>query len=419
MTIFRSIPSLLVIAALYSLRPLSAATPEFFAGVCTHFAQPNLDVARSLTLIKNSGANSIRDDIAWAQVEKQKGQYSMPPAYDRFVEQSIQDGLQPLLILDYGNPFYDNGDKPTSPAGIEGFAKYAEFVAAHFKGRIHMYEVFNEWDGKVGHTSAGTAQSYINLLQVVSPRLKRIDPSISVLGPAVTSGGLANGWIESFLAGGGTKWLDGLSVHAYSFYMGKTNRTPAACINRIASYEAMARKYNGDKIVPIYVTEVGYPTFNNKVTTPSDLSGDYLAQLYILARTLPFLKGIWWYEFQDGGTDPNNIEHNFGIVSVDFTPKPGYDELKEVAKLVETATSATQIDLNDPEVATIKLTLRGGNNETVAWRNTEETKPAPVKEETARQLDKVSKSRASVNQSSGQGKPVELSAKPKILSSEK
>ena len=403
-----------MIAALCSLRPLSAATPEFFAGVCTHFAQTKTDVPKSIAMIKNTGANSIRDDIPWAEVEKQKGHYTMSAADDRFVDESIQAGLQPLLILDYGNPLYDGGDKPTSVAGIEAFARYAEFVVTHFKGKVHMYEVFNEWDGKVGHTSAGTPQTYINLLQVVSPRIKRIDGSISVLGPAVTNAGLANGWFESFLAAGGTKWLDGVSVHAYSFYMGKANRTPAAGIKRAEGYEALIKKYNANKALPLYFTEVGYPTYNNAVGTPVDLSGDYLAQLYLLARTLPFMKGIWWYEFQDGGTDKNNVEHNFGIVNADLTPKPGYDELKEIAKLVDTSTGASLIDLNDPEITTIKITLPDGSSKTVAWRNTEETKATPVKDEVAHRLDKVARPSAAVNQT----QRIELSAKPKVLASE-
>ncbi len=60
-------------------------------------------------------------------------------------------------------------------------------------------------------------------------------------------------------------------------------------------------------------------------------------------RAIPFVKGIWWYELQDGGTDPNDIQHQFGLIDARLTPKPAYRALQAVAPLVATSTAAERV----------------------------------------------------------------------------
>ncbi|MDE2149711.1 MAG: hypothetical protein KGJ55_07755, partial [Gammaproteobacteria bacterium] len=78
-------------------------------GVGVHFinvpsVQPTL-----LDLARKIGFDAIRDDAEWKFVETTKGVYRIPPAWDQFVDSARQRGIEPLLILDYGNPLYDRG----------------------------------------------------------------------------------------------------------------------------------------------------------------------------------------------------------------------------------------------------------------------------------------------------------------------
>jgi hypothetical protein len=57
--------------------------------------------------------------------------------WDNYVRRAASTGIEPLLILDYGNKFYDDGDKPRTEEGLEAFARYAEFVVRNFKGVVH------------------------------------------------------------------------------------------------------------------------------------------------------------------------------------------------------------------------------------------------------------------------------------------
>jgi hypothetical protein len=88
--------------------------------------------------------------------------------------------------------------------------------------------------------------------------------------------------------------------------------------------QKMLRKYNKGKDVSFYVTEMGWPTHIGKRSTEPELSASYLARLYLLARTSSSFRGLWWYDFQDDGWNPEHNENNFGIVRPDLTPKPHY-----------------------------------------------------------------------------------------------
>jgi hypothetical protein len=98
--------------------------------------------------------------------------------------------------------------------------------------------------------------------------------------------------------------------------------------------QKMLRKYNNDKDVPFYVTEMGWPNHIGKRSTAPQLSASYLARLYLLARTSPSFRGLWWYDFQDDGWKAEHNENNFGIVRPDLTPKPHYYVMADISELI-------------------------------------------------------------------------------------
>lgn len=211
----------------------TAADP-FIVGACTHFEQGKGLLKANLSMMRQAGISSFRDEIGWRAIEKTKGQYEMPAAWDEFVNEGLKAGIEPLLILDYGNPLYDNGDKPRSAEAIEAFTKYAEFVVRHFQGRVKLYEVWNEWDIAIGSKTPGSADDYGALLKAVYPRIKAVDPSITVFGGAPTPGGVKNGWFERILEKGALSFMDALSIHTYTYSETGRARGPEAWAEWIA-----------------------------------------------------------------------------------------------------------------------------------------------------------------------------------------
>jgi hypothetical protein len=346
--------------------------PRFRVGACTHFSQDKGLLPANLSLARQAGIVSIRDEVGWRSIERTKGVYTMPESYEAYVNAAIAAGLETMLILDYGNPFYDNGDKPLSPEAVEGFVKYSEFIVRHFKGRVKLYEVWNEWDIGIGGTTPANALTYVNLLAKVYPRIKVIDPSIVVMGGAMTPGGLQRGWFEEMLKAGGLKYLDEVSIHTYNYSNSGRERTPEAFGEWMFKVDEMIRKYSGGTSYAVNVTEMGWPTQIDRRGTPPEVSASYLARMYLLARTMPFMRGIWWYDFQDDGWKHSYNEANFGIIRPDLTPKPGYFALKDIAALAGQSEYAGRVDVGDPDVWLLKFRGPGDQDTWAVWSSHED-----------------------------------------------
>ena len=363
--LLRICPALALACATAAVEPLRPS--PFIVGVCTHFSQGKGILSPNLSLIRQLGAASLRDEVVWRGIEREKGRLQMPEEWDHYVRRAAEEGIEPMLILDYGNPFYDNGDKPLSEEALEGFTRYSEFIVRHFKGVVRHYEVWNEYDIKIGGTTPGSAENYARLLAKVYPRIKKIDPSIVVYGGAMTPSGVRNGWLEAMLAAGALRHLDVVSIHTYNYGQPGRDRTPEAWAEWMRKTGDLIARYNEGRPAPLYITEMGWPTQLDKRGTPPRDSAAFLTRMYLLARTLPSLKGIWWYDFQDDGWTASYNEHNFGLVRPDLTPKPSYFALADIAALVSKGEYVGQVDAGDPDIFILKFREAQGKDVWAIW----------------------------------------------------
>ena len=360
--------TLVFLLSLLSFPSFAAGQQPFVVGVCTHFGQNKGDVQANLSLIQQAGVSAIRDEVFWQGVEHQKGQYAIPKNSEYFVSTSVTKGLKPLLSLDYGNPLYDRGDKPISDEAIEGYARYAEFVVRHFEGRVSMYEIWNEWNGGVGKTTPGTAESYVKLLKIVYPRLKAIDPNLIIIAGAVSGGGVRGPWLRQMLDAGALHAADAISFHQYIFNSKGNGRLPETLVDNINRVEEMVRSYNSNRDFPLYLTETGWPTNTGPSGTSAEEAGDLAGQTVLLMRSIPFLRGVWWYDFQDDGPKTDFTEHNFGLVHLDLTPKPGFFAVSAITRWIEGAEFESRLKASDPSVDGVKFRLPDGQQGLAIWR---------------------------------------------------
>jgi hypothetical protein len=347
----------------HSLAAISQAQPGFDIGICMHLANNPAMLPRELNLIAQTGADSVRTDVFWSHAEIERGQLTAPSGVDDLVNQALKVNVQPLLILDYGNPFYDSGDKPVSPQALAAFARYAAFVVRHFKGRVHMYEMWNEWNGMVGYTHRGSPEDYVRFVRVVYPAVKAVDPSAVFLAGAI--GGLKLDWLSAMLSAGALGSFDALSIHPYNF--NESARTGDAWAHDMLATEGVIHRYTGGRDIPLYITEMGWPTYSGHGGSSLKEAATYLAQMFLLARTLPFIKGIWWYDFRDDGEDGNNMEDTFGLVDSDLEPKPAFAALKAVAHTVGEARGVEDLPTGSPSLRALRFRLRGTNQVLAMW----------------------------------------------------
>jgi polysaccharide biosynthesis protein PslG len=345
------------------LATIARAQSGFNIGVSVHLAAHPAMLPGQLSLVGQSGATSIRDDVSWAHIEMEKDRLVMPSGFDNLVDQALQAHLQPLLILDYGNRFYDSGDKPASPQALSAFARYAAFVVLHFKGKVHLYEMWNEWNSTTGNTHAGTPEDYVRLLRVVYPAVKAIDPSAVFIAGAI--GGSDLKWLAAMFSAGAMGSFDALSIHPYNF--GRAMRTGDAWAQDMLATEDVIHRYNSGRDLPLYITEMGWPTYSGARGISQQESAAYLAQMFLLARTMNFLRGIWWYDFRDDGWDGTNKENNFGLVRPDLTPKTAFAALQSIAPEVRNALSVDDLSAGSLTLRVLRFRFAGKNQVLALW----------------------------------------------------
>jgi hypothetical protein len=342
-----------------------ASEPAIY-GVQTHFALNRGVPDADLSKISGGNIASIRDEVYWSQVEVEKGVYTMPDYVPQALDLAISKGLKPLIILDYGNQFYDGGGMPISDEAQAAFVRYAEFVANYFKGKVQGYEVWNEWNIGAGSNQSGSPPdpaAYVSLLAKTSAALKRIDPTVMVLGGVVAH--WDSGWIVKILQNGAASHLDGISIHPYCWGSGWDGR-PEVLVDWLGKLEDTIRSYSDGRQIPLYLTEIGWPNQTGALGTPPEVTAGYLSRLLILATAKPFIRGIWWYDFRDDGTDKSDVEQNFGLLNYDGTPKPAWYMLSDMAGLLNEARFVANISA-DPGLFAFRFSHGDGTSTLAIW----------------------------------------------------
>lgn len=345
-----------------------AQPASFQFGVGVHVGQNRDSLAATEQALTRAGVTSFRDEVFWHRLETKQGTLAFPDNLkdlDRLVTSTASRGGRPLLILNYGNKFYDGGGQLKSAEGIAAYARYVRFVVKYFRGRVDQFEIWNEWNIGGGGTPAqhaaryGSPEDYAAVLRAAYAAVKAENPSATVIGGAFA--GYDYKWIEAFGRAGGLNSLDGFSIHPYVFSEGPaTPRAPTALdvtagIDRVFSWfvrdaiaDTPARPMPGtpesamkhldelkariDTLAPgrtvrVYITEAGWPAHSGAHGVSEETAAEYLQKFMMLAKSRPWIAGVWWYDLFDDGDDSRNKEHRFGLIARDGRRKPAFDAL--------------------------------------------------------------------------------------------
>jgi hypothetical protein len=326
-----------ILAFLISTLCTSAAAqtplpPPFVWGVGTHLvgAENNL---QKLDHLHDLGFTAFRDDVHWHVVEKRHSVYEVPAAWDAFVSAAASKGIRPLLVLLYGNPLYEGGKRPKSAASIAAFARYAGFVAEHFKPLHPIYEVWNEW--KMERSS--DVQEYIAVVSATSQAVRKSDPTATVIAGGFNVRGLKA--LGTFVSMDGMKYIDGLSIHPY--VQCEWSSGPDGYSDLIS---AMAKLVHLKPNQSLYVTEIGWPTHKGRCGVSEARAAQYLAESYLIAKCKRDVAGIWWYDLRNDGPNLTDPELNFGLFSFDYKPKGSVAIARRIGSLNSSISCARYSD---------------------------------------------------------------------------
>ena len=311
---------------------------DFLIGVNSHLYQKkDEEIISTIEKVKSLGIKAIRVDAPWKLVEREKGAYSIPPAWDVIVDYASKNNIDVLFILDYGNKYYDNGDKPISKDAVKGFVNYVDYLTKHFSNRVRFYQIWNEWNNKNGDTTPGKVEDYKALVKNAYPIIKKnAQDSIvitSSFSPAAFNKAIGlerrGDYFRDFLTTDMVNFTDALSIHPYTTYR-KPPFHQFKYYTKQIEYAMDLLKSGPFKNKPIYITEIGWTTASSPVAVSLNTQAQDLKNAICQAKKLGYA-GVFIYELKDNHLYPKDPEDGFGILDSKMQNKDAANIIQNLA----------------------------------------------------------------------------------------
>ncbi len=282
--------------------------------------------AKTVDALQEAGVGFFRDELYWSIVEQEKGVYKIPDSWNENLNILVDAGIKPLLILNYSNKLHDKEMGPHTEEGRKAFAAYCEFMARETRGRIAHFEIWNEPNHAGFWPPEPSPEDYAKLVKVAVPAIKRGNPDAYIMGMATS--GVDKEFIEAAMKAGALEGLDAISIHPYCH---PQSPEAANIFGRMEEIHELSGEY-GEKKLPIWVTEFGYPTHDIGGIT-QDQQANFLVRAYIQAQCTDWLDVFGWYWFGPDGPDRLYNEDNFGLVNQDWSRKPSFAATRTMAAM--------------------------------------------------------------------------------------
>jgi hypothetical protein len=231
----------------------------------------------------------------WSDLEPAKGQFKFD-VLNKVLELAREHNTQVQLTFGFTPAWASTRPAEASlyrpggaaePRSLDDWTTFVRAVATRYRGRIHVYEIWNE--PNVPRYWSGSPEQLVELTRLAHDVIKGIDPAAIIVAPSpVGEAGLV--WLSSFLNAGGAHYVDVIGFHFYVF-----PAPPEAMVPLINSVKAVMRGYGiGDK--PLWDTESGWA---KPSPFPSDeLAASYLARAFIL-NWASGVQRFYWYAWDN------------------------------------------------------------------------------------------------------------------------
>ncbi len=345
-------------------RSESDATQDFTVGVCHVRSFENAEIAAE------AGATSIRNTISWRALDPAGSGVVVPKAQQERQKDARRLGLKLLTPIAYSHPLYDGGGYPVSEKSVTAYAQASAFAAAALRHPQPVFEIWNEWNLGIGmpaEAGKGAPRDYVRLLSAAYDVMKKKPHPPTVLGGVMAGAGLTDDWLEQACEAGMLRHLDGLSFHPYCYWMEGLKVLPEqGMLWLIRSLEEIVDRYPGGARVPLYLTEIGWPTYEGDGGVSLDEQAQFAARTLLLARANRRIRGVWWFNLRDRDSSSDRMNDRFGLLFSDGTPKPAFFAFRDTARLLGNVVDARHERLGGT-VHAMRLTLRDGRHAIACW----------------------------------------------------
>lgn len=300
-----------------------------FAGGSDVYFMDATNVSRTFDIAVAGIAGGIRFDIPWYFVQNQQAAFNWT-VVDTLVAQANARNLFVLGSIVSSPPWAAAANSGTPWVRPRSASEYADFcgaVATRYRGKIDAYEIWNEPNGTLFFSPSVDPAFYTSMVKTAYPRIKAVDPSVTVLAGALAQTGTVAGNMSSidFLTGMYANGLagscDAVSFHPYEWTFNTTfaqqMRSPGSAMRQaIALHNLM--KANGDGAKKLWASEFGVPTVGSvSQATQNTLLVGSLQQW----QEVSFGGPLFIHSLRDKATGSSNIEDVFGVATTAYAPK--------------------------------------------------------------------------------------------------
>lgn len=243
--------------------------------------------ADTMRLARSLGVDDFRDGTRWREIEPEPGRYVFDDARARFPDELGAAGAKVSLVMNWGNPIYQNGETPTDPDAVAAFGALAGALAERFPS-VTSLEIGNEFNGvnfvrgPIRELSPlDRARAYVPLLTSAAEAARERRSDIRILGGATHS--IPAAYIWAVLDAGGGEVMDALAIHPYT--------TEA---EQLVRQIAVLRRHPAAAELPIEITEFGEPD-------PEQAAGHFVRNY--CQMSLSGVTRAVWYPFNERGDD--------------------------------------------------------------------------------------------------------------------
>src|SRR4051794_2131914 len=316
---------------------------------------PTPSIEAELKQLASGGITWVREDLPWARIEPSQGQFDWA-RLDRFFLAAGRQRMNVLGILDYSavwassNPEAD-GSVFYPPRRSSDFATYAKAVVMRYGSTgslwkrsgiafrpLQALEVWNEPYGSWFWRSGPSVTQYVSLVRATSPAIRSVDSTIKILA----SGDLLSwddnsepherSWIGQMLSVAPVirSLVDALAVHPYP--EPRDADAESAGLHGFGRVALIREAEMAARVkLPLWITEIGWPTAGAVAVTPDRQATNLLA---VFRRSFGewggYVQRVFVFAWYRSNDDPNDPEHNYGLLDPQGHPRPAWDAIVKV-----------------------------------------------------------------------------------------
>ncbi len=319
----------------------------------------------TFALLGESGVKYARCQTGWMKCEKKVGKYDFA-WLDEVVDGLGSEGIQTWFSVSFGHPHYTpcaqydsllavaaaKGEiVPGRPRGyvgespyyhgeqaMKGWLRYVHALAKHFKGRVLVWEIWNEPEGfwlyqakRAGNLYGveKAAHDFADFVRITADEIHKVIPDAQIAIDLCHTG---SAWRYALADAGIGEVLDIFCYHVY-------NRTPEENLRMsLDQTRALLRRPDGTP-VRLWQGESGYPT--GPALEAYGRLGEFGQAKFVARRILTDVSLGAEMSSIFSVTDflsyyPDGSDQYYGLIrGSDNTPKPAYRTLQLLATLLE------------------------------------------------------------------------------------